>query len=243
MQKLMYLLLLPDGVQRSEFVTRLRAATDRMAALEPAGLRLNVQDEGVDHGDAVEHHPALGLRSAYGPFEAMVQLWLEDAGQEARAPFEAILGQVAPVHHGYLVQERLLVHNLRQSADPGARNDGFSQTAFLQIPQRLTREAWLDARQDRHTWVALSIHPHLEYIQNVVLQPVTDGAPPIAGIGEEVFPIEGLHDERPLFRGGDSDEMFQALYQEMYQDAARFIDFDHLDMMVSSQFDLRRPPR
>jgi len=33
------------------------------------------------------------------------------------------------------------------------------------------------------------------------------------------------------------------LHEIMYEDAARFIDFDRLDMMVSSQFDLRLPAR
>jgi hypothetical protein len=243
MEKLIYVLEAPDHAERAAFVRQLLEAGAQMADLEPAGLRLNVQDEHVNWGDATEHHPALGLRSPYGPFEAVVQLWVERATPSARAPFEALIGEVAPRVHGYLVEERLLVHNLRQSAAAGDRNDGYSQMALLQIPDSLSREAWLKAWQDRHTWVALSIHPHLEYIQNLVVEPVTVDAPPIAGVGEEAFPIEGLHDERPLFRGGDTDEKYEALHKIMYEDAARFIDFDRLDMMVSSQFDLRPPAR
>lgn len=243
MHKLIYLLPLPTDTNRAAFVAALMDLGEQMSARHPSGLRLNVQDVGVDHGKAVEHHPALGRSSPFGPFEAMIQLWLEDASASARAPYEALITEVAPVHHGYLVEERLLVHNLRQSAGVGERNDGFSQLALLQIPESLSYDTWLQRWQDRHTWVALSIHPHLEYIQNRVLEAVTANAPPIAGIGEEVFPIQGLHDERPLFRGGEDDGMFKALYQVMYEDAARFIDFDRLDMLVTSQFDLPHPPR
>jgi EthD domain len=243
MEKLIYVLEAPESGDRATFVRQLLEAGKQMVDLEPSGLRLNVQDAHVDWGDATEHHPALGLHSPYGPFEAVVQLWLDGAAPSARAPFEALIRDVAPRAHGYMVEERLLAYNLRQSAAPGERNDGYSQIAMLQIPDRLSREEWLKAWQDRHTWVALSIHPHLEYIQNVVLQAVTKDAPPIAGVGEEAFPIEGLHDERPLFRGADTDEKYEELHQVMYEDAARFIDFDRLDMMVSSQFDLRPPER
>jgi hypothetical protein len=242
MEKLIYVLTAPEHAERAAFVSELREAGDQMAKLTPAGLRLNVQDEQVNWGDATEHHPALGLRS-FGPFEAIVQLWIERSVKSARAPFEALIGDVASRAHGYLVNERVLVHNLRQSAAPAERNDGYSQIALLQIPQRLTRKAWLAAWQDRHTWVALSIHPHLEYIQNVVVRAVTTDAPAISGIGEEAFPMQGLHDERPLFRGADTDAKYEELHTIMYEDASRFIDFDRLDMMVSSQYDLCPPPR
>lgn len=243
MAKLIYALPLPAGSDRAGFVTALAGLGRALAALRPAGLRLNLQDAGVDHGDAVDHHPALGRASPFGPIEAVVQLWLEDASPPARAPFDAAIAEVAPVRHGYVVEERLLVHNLRQSAKPGERNDGFSQIAILQIPETLSYEDWLQRWQDRHTWVALSIHPHLEYIQNRVAEAITPDAPPFAGIGEEQFPIEGLHDERPLFKGGSDDATFKALYHVMYEDAARFIDFARLDMLVTSQFDVIPPPR
>lgn len=244
MDKLIYLLTKPAAETRAAIVARVMTASTRLAELGPAGLRINVQDAGVEWGNAVEHHPALKLKSAHGPFEAVVQVWLEGANDAARAPYETIIAEVTPFHHGYLVEERLLIHNLRQSAKPGERNDGYSQMAMLQIPDRLDCEDWRKRWQDRHTWVAMSIHPHLEYIQNRILRAITANAPPIAGIGEEVFPIEGLHDERPLFMGGEKSEaMFQELYQIMYEDASRFIDFDKLDMIVSSQFDLLKPAR
>ncbi|ODP38419.1 hypothetical protein [Sphingomonas turrisvirgatae] len=244
MHKLIYLLTPDPDDTRAAMVARVMQAGARLAALGPAGLRINVQDAGVDWGDAVDHHPALKLKSEYGPFEAVVQIWLDDAGDIARSPHEAIISQLAPLHHGYLVKERLLVHNLRQSARPGDRNDGYSQMAVLQIPDWLDEAEWRQRWQGRHSWVAISIHPHLEYIQNRVLRAVTAGAPPITGIGEEAFPIEGLHDERPLFRGGEKSEAkFKELYEIMYEDASRFIDFGKLDMLVSSQFDLVRPVR
>ena len=238
-EKLIYLLVRPVETERRAFTPRLLEAGRAMLALDPKGLRVNVQDAAVDWGEASDHHPALGRVSPHGPFEAVVQLWLDDISAPARAPYEALMGAVASAAHGYHVAERLLVTDLLQGARPGGRNDGYSQMAMLQIPARLTREAWLSAWQDRHTWVALSIHPHLEYIQNVVLNAVTEGAPPVAGFGEEAFPMAGLHDERPLFPRASSEADYKALYQVMYDDAARFIDFDRLDMLVSSQFDLR----
>lgn len=244
MDKLIYLVAPSLSDTREAMVARTLQAGATLKALGPAGLRINVQDAGVDWGDAVEHHPALKLKSEYGPFEAVIQIWLDEASDAARAPYEAVIAQIGPRHCGYLVEERLLVYNLRESAKPGERNDGYSQMAVLQIPDHLDYEEWRRRWQDRHTWVAISIHPHLEYIQNRVLRAVTADAPPVAGIGEEAFPIAGLHDERPLFRGGEkSEEKFKELYKIMYEDAARFIDFEKLDMLVSSQFDLVKPIR
>ena len=243
LEKFIYVLKRPEKVARRDFVAELMKAGEEMSALSPAGLRLNVQDAGVDWGDAVEHHPALGRSSPDGPFEALVQVWLETGADAKLTRLQAIIQRVAPEIHGYAVEERLLVHNLLQKAGPGERNDGYSQVAMLQVPEKLPYEAWRSRWQDRHTWVALSIHPHLEYIQNVVTRPLSDACAPIAGFGEEAFPIVGLHDERPLFRGADDDDTYKRLYQVMYEDAARFIDFDRLDMMVSSQFDLLPPER
>jgi hypothetical protein len=153
------------------------------------------------------------------------------------------LSQTKGEFHGYLVDERLLVANLSNPQISGRRNEGYSQLAALQIPKRLDRQTWLDCWQVRHTWVAISIHPHLEYTQNPVIRAVTRSAPPIDGFGEETFPMAGLTDVRVLFRAVDDPKKFKAMHHIMYEDAARFIDFDHIDLLIASQFDLRPPPR
>lgn len=114
--------------------------------------------------------------------------------------------------------------------------------AILQRPERLERPRWLSRWQGRHTWVALSIHPHLEYIQNPVIRAVTPGAPPLDGFGEETFPIGGMLDERVLFKAVDDPEKFAHRHHIMFEDAERFIDFGRLDMIITSQFDLLPPP-
>lgn len=119
MDKLIYLIAPLPSDTREAMVARTLQAGATLKALGPAGLRINVQDAGVDWGDAVEHHPALKLKSEYGPFEAVVQIWLDEASDAARAPYEAVIAQIGPRHCGYLVEERLLVYNLRESAKPG----------------------------------------------------------------------------------------------------------------------------
>lgn len=237
MQKSIYLLHRPPDEERSIFASRLHEIGQKMLGLQPLGLRLNIHDSDAAPGASQEKC------SSYGPFEAILQLWLSDMSKASRQPYEDLLAKSGGPFHGYLVAERLLVANLGNQQTPAFRNEGFSQMAVLQIPKRLDRETWLDRWQGRHTWVAISIHPHLEYIQNPVVKPVTEQAPPFDGFGEETFPMAGLTDERVLFKAIDDPEKFTARRKTMYEDAERFIDFDHLDMMITSQFDLRSPPR
>ncbi len=237
MHKLIYVLKLTNNDGQSTFIQRVHETGRRMLALQPLGLRLNVHDKDAEPG------AFQGKSSAYGPFEAAVQVWLDDVSDRARGPHEDLLSDLKEEFHGYLVDERLLVTNLANPPVPGRRNEGYSQLAVLQIPKRLDRETWLDRWQGRHTWVAISIHPHLEYTQNPVLRAVTKGAPPIDGFGEETLPIGGLTDVRVLFKAVDDPKKFKAMHHIMYEDAARFIDFDHIDLLITSQFDLRSPPR
>jgi hypothetical protein len=235
MQKLIYLFKADARQRRESLAEQLLEAGRRILALRPLGLRLNVHDATVAAGHPVE------ITSQHGPFEAVVQLWLAD--ESPYDPYEEELSRLGMTFHGYLVDERLLVHNLANAPGDGERSQGYSQLAMLQIPHWLDRASWLERWQRRHTWVALSIHPHLEYTQNPLIRALTDGAPPIEGFGEETFPIEALEDERVLYKAVDDPGKCAARREVMFEDAGRFIDFKTLDMIVTSQFDLRLPPR
>jgi hypothetical protein len=204
MYKAIYVLAAPDKEDRLVFGERLRALGPELAALGALGLRLNVHDADVLPERSFE------MSSAFGPFWGAVQIWLPDDGDASRKPHEACLAKMGVGFHGYLVDERPLVLNLANAPAPGERSQGYSLLSMLQIPPRLDREAWLRGWQGRHTWVALSIHPHLEYIQSPVIRAITPDAPPIEGFGEETFPIEGLGHEAVIYKAVDDPEKHAA---------------------------------
>lgn len=235
--KTIYLLEASVGEDRLAYGERLRALGPELAALGAIGLRLNVHDADVLPERSFE------MASEHGPFWGAVQLWLPDEDEARRKSYETCLAKMGVSLHGYSVEERPLVLNLANRPQPGERSQGYSLLSALQIPPRLDRAEWQQGWQGRHTWVALSIHPHLEYVQSPVIRAITPDAPPIAGFGEETFPIEGLGHEAVLYRAEGDPGKHAALREVMFEDANRFIDFDRLDMLISSQFDWIVPPR
>lgn len=70
-------------------------------------------------------------------------------------------------------------------ASPGERTEGFAQIAFLQRPQRLTPQEWLDIWHNHHTRVASETQATFAYVQNVVVRALSAQAPAVDAIVEE----------------------------------------------------------
>jgi hypothetical protein len=105
--------------------------------------------------------------------EAVVSVWVDTVMDAVRHPIETTLGAVAAKSAGYLVTESVPLRNTTRVAAPGDRTDGFANLAFLRRPERLTREAWLDAWQNGHSQLAIDTQSTFGYTQNVVVRPLT----------------------------------------------------------------------
>lgn len=79
----------------------------------------------------------------------------------------------------------------------------------------------------------------------MVVQALTAGAPPWRGIVEEGFPPEALRDLRAFYDAGADEAKYRRNLELMMASCARFIDFDRIDVLATSEYVLhgQREPR
>jgi hypothetical protein len=236
MEKVVYILWRDPRIDTEEFGRRLRGeVADRLLALGARGLQVNVADEAV--------RPAAGLRqcNARPAIDGLIGLWLDSAIASFRRPYDEVIESATGRMAGYLVTESQPIRNTRFPAAPGARTTGFAQLAFLRRPPRLTHEAWLDTWHNRHTQVAIDTQDNFLYVQNVVVRPLTPAAPACDAIVEECFPAAAMGDPQAFFDAVGDPEKLERNVKAMMESCHRFIDFDKIDVLPSSQYVIKPP--
>lgn len=232
MEKIVYALWRQPEIERGSFNERLHGLAPKLAGAAHA-VRINVQDMTVAGGTSPR------MASTRPEIEAVVQLWLDSANDAVRAPVDAMIADVAPRFAAWLVSESTAIPNRLHPARAGERTDGFAQVVFLGLPPRLTWDAWRGIWQGSHTEVAIVTQSNFEYVQNLVVRPLTDGAPAYAAMVEECFPLAALTDEATYFDAPGDPAKLAANQQRMMESCARFIDFDRIDCIPTSQFEVK----
>lgn len=236
MEKVIYSVWRDTQTSNEEFARRLRnEVAEQLLVLGARGLQVNVVDKQVE--------PAAGLRQANNQplMDGTVSFWLDSANGQFRRPFEEVIAAAVSRLAGYLVSESVPIRNTRYPASVGERTHGFSQLAFLTRPPRLTPAAWLDIWRNHHSQVAIDTQDTFLYVQNLVVNPLTPGAPQIDAIVEEGFPPEAMTDPQAFFDAVGDEEKYQRNLAAMIESCQRFIDFDKIDVLPTSQYLLNAP--
>jgi hypothetical protein len=200
----------------------------RLLELGARGLAVSVADEHVLYaqGSVITHLEV--------PIAAVIGLWLDT--HLDRAPHEEVIAASSSRYAGYLVLESVPIVNSTRKAALGERTPGVNTIGFLEKPERLTYPEWLELWQGRHTGVAVETQSTFLYIQNAVVRALGGAAPPWVAIVEEGFPREALTDQKVFYDAGESDEKLEENRSRMIESCRRFIDFEHLESHVFSQY-------
>ena len=193
-------------------------------SLRDAGVRrlqLNVDDAPVA--------AAMRFGELDRPVGAIVSTWDADAEKVADA-LRATGAQV----QGYAVDER-------RRLDPpehwdGSRAEALANVALLRRPADQPREEWLRIWMVDHTPVAIRTQATFGYVQNVVTGTVTEGAPPIDALVEELVPIAGVTDMHAFYGSGGDDAELSRRLGELMASVARFGADRNLDLVPSSRY-------
>jgi hypothetical protein len=229
LEKLVYVAWKPPDVTAEEFRDDLIGSLG--AQLAQAGARklaVSVADADVEYaqGSVITHLPA--------PITGIVSFWLET--HLDRAPAEALLARVCSRLAGYLVLESVPIVNTTHTVPLGSRTPGTNTIGFLEKPERLAYEEWLELWQGRHTRVAIETQSTFLYIQNAVVRALTPEAPPWVAIVEEGFPRDALTDQKIFYAAGDSEAVLEANRGRMIESCMRFIEIDKLESHMFSQY-------
>ena len=233
MEKIIYALWKSSAEENARFNARLLGDIASRLGDAAHAVRINIQDDSVANGSSPR------LISTRPQMDAVIQLWLPSANEAGRAATDAIIADAAPRHAAWLVSESTMIANTLHPSSPGARTEGFSQIVFLGLPPRLNWEGWRDAWQRQHSDVAVDTQSNFEYVQNLIVRPLSYGAPTYVAMVEECFPATALTDEAVYFDAvGDAAQLAEN-QRLMMESCARFIDFDRIDCIPTSQFDIR----
>jgi hypothetical protein len=237
-EKLIYALWARDGEPRAALNARLRDAAGPALLDLPnlRGLRLNLQDAHVERAE--------GLRMRCPDRDqpdAVVQVWLDVSHDAFRAPVDHILGEAASRIAAWSVVSSTIIRNTEHPPAPGERTWGWSQVCFLERPDRLDHATWRHNWHALHTRVAIDTQSNFEYVQNLIVRPLTPDAPDYAAIVEECFPPDAMDDPRVFFDAVGDEARFAANTAAMAESCARFIGEGGVDLLPTSQYELRRP--
>lgn len=234
MIKIVCALQRPDGMSETGFRQRLNGpVAEKLLAAGVRGLQVNVADEAVRPAARtrqVNSHPAA---------DGLACLWV--VAEQAWRPLEAILLEACRGVAAYEVEAHEPLLNTQQRVAPGQRTPGYSQVVFLQKPPRLSREQWLDLWLNRHTPVAIETQASFRYVQNVIRRPLGCAAPAWDAVVEECFPAAAMTDPMAFYDARGDEARFRVNQQRMIESCMRFIDFDRLNVIPTSEYVIRRP--
>lgn len=212
MEKCLYLLWQPPDCSPPEWADRLLAIAPDLLARGAARVRIAIPDVPIPDPD-----PLAAMRRD-AP-QALVSFWLNTA--LVRGAAEAVVRACAGKIAGYSVVESVVLPETAAAA--GEREEGFLQVAAFRALPTLSRPAFFDAWLGVHTAVAVETQSTRSYTQNIVVRPLTQGAPALDGIVEERFPAAALNDQHAYFDAADAG-CLAARQQRMAASCIRFID-------------------
>ena len=233
MEKIIYALWRSDAVPADMFNRRLHDETAPALGAHALAVRINVADDAVVGGNVPR---IVNIRPQ---MDAVIQIWVHCSHDPYRKPIDDIIAAVAPRFAAWLVCESVPLPNTLHPPVPGQRTAGFSQLAFIGQPPKMTHEEFVHNWKTVQTSVAIETQANFEYRQNLVVRPLTYGAPAFVAIVEECFPAEAFNDEAAYYDAvGDAAKEAENK-RLMFEACAQFMDFSRIDVIQTSQFEVR----
>ncbi len=231
MEKLLYPLWRRDEQAADDFRdTLLSDVAPALLGLGVKGLRINVVDSAVADAAPLQ-------QTSIGPaLDAMLSIWVDSAND--RAAIDAILEQHCREYCGFLVTESEPLPN--DSAPLGERMPGWTQVVYLERPDALTEADWLKVWLGSHTDIAIETQSTFAYRQNVITRWLSEGGPRIHAIVEESFPDAAMASPH-AFYDVESDEALEKRINEMVESCARFINFERINVVPTSEYLIKAP--
>jgi hypothetical protein len=194
----------------------------RLAAAGATRLQVNVDDDAVA--------PAMRIPTFEDPIGAIVSVWSDDDPGRVSEALATVTSRLA----GYEVEERLPIPP--PAVADGERTDALANIAVLRRPADLPVDEWRRNWLVDHTPVAIATQATFGYVQNVVVRPVTDDAPTVDALVEELFPSAAMTDMHAFYGSGGDDAELNDRFTRLMTSVARFGADRDLDLVPSSRY-------
>ncbi|OMC49163.1 hypothetical protein [Mycobacterium sp. IS-1264] len=204
---------------------------DALLGLGLPGLSVNVRDAAV-------RHSLMTLTTLDPPVAAVVSLWTQQCYGDQTAAALDLLAKECELLGAYLVTESVPL--AAPAVESGTRTPGLANIALLRRPAALDQESWLTRWQREHTSVAIETQSTFGYTQNWVVRTLTEGAPGISGIVEELFPAEAIIDLKAFFGAADDADL-QDRVSRMVASTTAFGANENIDTVPTSRYVFKAP--
>ncbi len=220
------------GEDRQHFNARLLAELPDALRREGATrIRLNIRDSAVEPGSAL-------IQQWQTPQQdAVVQFWLPSANARFRQAIDGTLAHLCTRFAAWLAVESTIIPNETFPPRAGERCAGWSQASFITFRPDLDRHEAISFWHSHHTRVAIETQANFEYVQNLLVLPLTENTPAYDAFVEECFPAEALTDSGVFFDAAGNAEKLKANVDAMMKSCERFIEFGRIDIIPTSQYD------
>lgn len=212
--------------------TRIRTeVAHRLLDLGVPGLTVNVRDAPV-------RDSLMTLTTLDPPATAVVTVWTQQSyGADLRGAID-VLAPECDALAAYLVTESVPLPP--PVTGPGQRTEGLANIALLRRPDDLDEPTWRTRWHLAHTPVAIATQATFGYVQNSVVRPLTEDAPAIAAIVEELFPLAAVSDLHAFFGAADDADLADRM-QRMLASTESFGANRDIDTVPTSRYVMRSP--
>ena len=239
MEKLQYLVWLPEGTERHAVKPlMIDEIAPRIVATGVLGLTMDLDDDEADVPAPVPAPPGEHT------LQALVSVWVDC--YDRRADLEAILDEVAVRVDGYQVVESLYTdYGRSQWAAPrdwpdGQRSPGILTVArFEQLPDT-DFEEWLAFWHGHQSPMSEAIQPRCRYVRNLVVRGLEPGQPAWRGIVEEAWPsAEHVVDPMLFYCANGDTEVMNANIATMIDHVTKLMDLTTMRSQTMSEWILK----
>ena len=229
MEKICYLVWKPEGVSDVDFRDQLTGETAKQV-LSAGAHKLSV----LCADETTASLEKARITQMDRPLCGMVSAWVDLA--DDRAPIEAALDRVTARKAGYLVVESVPLLNTTHTAPEGERTPGTTLLTCLIPKAGMAYHDFLAHWQVVQRRVALETQSTYLYIRNVVVQSLTEDAPPWVGIVEEGFPTEAVTDPMLWYKASGSKEKYEENFSKMMDSVNAFLDLSQIESHPTSEY-------
>lgn len=231
MEKIIVPVWKPQQSSTSDFKASLLGplSTELLTDVDLHALKICIVDE---HVAPAESYRMINLFTP--PFDAVLIIWLDTV--TAFNHRQSVLAPYVDKYYAYLVTESDQLPIDAGSLPRGEKTEGMNEMVFIQKPDRLEYDEWLEIWQGSHTQIAIDTQSTYGYRQNVVARKLTPEAPDFACIVEENFPEKAIHSRAGFYDADGNEELQKAREKEMVESCVRFIDFDKMDCIPMSEY-------
>lgn len=236
MEKLILTLWKPSQYSARDWRQALLGLRDDLAGVGASTIRVMVVDENVAAASAQR------ITNSAVPLDGLLSLWLDSASQLPSV--KDLLSPLTSRLEAYLVLESEPYPEQRQARAAqyrvplGERTPGMNQVALLHKPHRMSYEQWYETWRNSHGPKAYPLQSIFGYRQNTVIRALTFGAPVLHAIVEESFPPEAIGNPQGFFAALGDPEKCAQRQQAMYESTSTFIDFEKIDCILTSEYQL-----